>query len=74
MKISNEEYHASIQENLETTLEIQSATNSLLFAKDKKGFVKHYRMKISDMKRERRFEDSSMSSSKYMIELNKYKW
>jgi len=42
----------------------------------RKGFVKHFRMKISDIKSERLFHDSmsSLSSSKYTIELNKYKW
>ena len=36
-----------------------------------KGFVKHFRIFISDIKIERRFDDSmsSLSSSKYMIEL-----
>ena len=35
------------------------------------GFVKHFRIKISDIKSERRFDDSmsSLSSFKYMIEL-----
>ena len=35
-----------------------------------KGFVKYFRMKMSDIKRERRFDDSisSLSSSKYMLE------
>ena len=37
-----------------------------------KGFVKHFRINISDIKIERRFDDSvsSLSSSKYMIELD----
>ena len=37
-------------------------------------FVEHFRIKINDMKRERRFDDSmpSLSSSKYTIQLNKY--
>ena len=36
-----------------------------------KGLVKHLRINISDTKIERRFDDSmsSLSSSKYMIEL-----
>ena len=36
-----------------------------------KGLVKHLRINISDIKIERRFDDSmsSLSSSKYMIEL-----
>ena len=36
-----------------------------------KGFVKHVRIKISDLKTERRFNDSmsSLSSSKYMVKL-----
>ena len=40
-----------------------------------KGFVENFRMKISDIKSELRFDDSwsSLSSSKYMTELNKYK-
>ena len=39
-----------------------------------KGFVKHFRINISDMKIEQRFDDSvsSISSSKYMIELIVY--
>ena len=37
-----------------------------------KGFVKHFRINISDIKIERRFDDSVslLSSSKYMIELD----
>ena len=37
-----------------------------------KGFVKHFRIHISDVKIERRFNDSMSSSSKYMIELIVY--
>ena len=39
-----------------------------------KGFVKHFRINISNIKIERRFDDSmsSLSSSKYMIELIVY--
>ena len=41
-----------------------------------KGFVKHFRINIGDVKIERRFDDSmamsSSSSSKYMIELIEY--
>ena len=39
-----------------------------------KGFVKHLRINISDMKIERRFDDSlsSLSSSNHMIELIVY--
>ena len=35
-----------------------------------KGFVKHFRVKRSDIKSEQRFDDSmsSLSSSKYMID------
>ena len=39
-----------------------------------KGFVKHFRITISDIKKERSFVDSisSLSGSKYMIELIVY--
>ena len=41
---------------------------------DDKGFVKHFRINISDIKIERRFDYSmsSLSNSKYMIELIVY--
>ena len=46
-----------------------------IFHNKLKGVVKHFRMKINDMKRERRFDDSMLclSSLQYMIELNKCK-
>ena len=36
-----------------------------------KGFVKHFRIKMSNMKSEQRFDDSksSLSSSKHMVKL-----
>ena len=39
-----------------------------------KGFVKHFRINISDIKIEQRFDDSmsSLSSSKYVIEVIVY--